>query len=984
MPIKTSQILQDDGALDRILKQMRELLAIQKELLGDTRKEAAKLRKEMKNLSGGVKQHQDAIQENAKEAERLERAYKKYNESMSDTAIEIEKVRQLTRKQNQMNRTQAKLALAAADSYDALSAQYAINKKRIKEMTPEQLKAAEATEQLVTKTEELYDRMNELQKQTGKYVLQVGKYTEAAKGFNGVLGKAASGVEGFNAVLSKVAKNPFIAIIAVVVGGLTAIFKGFQRTEKGAALFARAAGIAEGALSFFVGVVDNLVKGVEEFFKLSAKERWQAIGDAIKENLTNRFEAFFDIFSNVEKAIGALVRGDWALLRETVKDTGESVLQFTTGVEDLPDKLADATKEIIEHADAFGDLRARQRAIIQQNAALAKSLEDVTTAYELNAAAAGDTTLSFKQQQEAADAAREALEKKARIEVQIARNNLSLIQDEISLRQKSGENVNTLLEQEVAAFQGLKQAQREYTLAVRQNNQERRNITLDEFERELDFAIDFADAEKTIRERQIVDQRKSLEERRKILEETRGLIETSFQSQIELAEEVTGVQLNLDQLARESDERIVRQRLRSQGINDRVLGRILEILRERKLALQDLDDAEATLEENQKTRAAAARARIAKQKAEQQQAEFETFEQTQQLKESEFALVERTEEEKTKFRLEAERAKLQKLLELNEKYSGELTSIQLDTIRNQVDLIDQELSKLGQRGTSIYDMLSLKLSNEEREGIKSSINFLTDAFGDFTNARIEQSQKVVNETKNSVQEAVNAYEKELQAERDGLANKKETARLELQAAKQAQEEAIKEQQKAQRRQAVLDAVSQASNLLTASTKIWKQLGFPFAIPAVAFMWGQFLANKIQAFKLTKSPRKKGGFEFFDYGDSHESGNDIPLGMTKDGDLRTVEKGESMGILSRPATRKYKHQFKDVVNSMLNNTFERRYTKLTDAGIKPRVNVQHSPGINTSKIEEHLAAIRKKGDTVVIQRGQKTIVKKGNITKIYGS
>jgi dihydropteroate synthase len=107
-------------------------------------------------------------------------------------------------------------------------------------------------------------------------------------------------------------------------------------------------------------------------------------------------------------------------------------------------------------------------------------------------------------------------------------------------------------------------------------------------------------------------------------------------------------------------------------------------------------------------------------------------------------------------------------------------------------------------------------------------------------------------------------------------------------------------------------------------------------------------------------------------------------MTKDGDLRTVEKGESMGILSRPATRKYKHQFKDVVNSMLNNTFERRYTKLTDAGIKPRVNVQHSPGINTSKMEEHLAAIRKNGDTVVIQRGQKTIVKKGNITKIYGS
>ena len=101
-------------------------------------------------------------------------------------------------------------------------------------------------------------------------------------------------------------------------------------------------------------------------------------------------------------------------------------------------------------------------------------------------------------------------------------------------------------------------------------------------------------------------------------------------------------------------------------------------------------------------------------------------------------------------------------------------------------------------------------------------------------------------------------------------------------AKKNQDKALKEQQKAQKQQEAIQTVQQIGNLVTASAKIWSQLGFPFAIPAIAIMWASFAASKVKAAQMTKSA---GGTETYGEGTvelleggSHQSGNDIDLGM----------------------------------------------------------------------------------------------------------
>jgi hypothetical protein len=87
---------------------------------------------------------------------------------------------------------QAKLANATAGSYNALSAQYALNKIRINAMSQAERDAAEKSEQLISKTNALMDAMKRMQAETGQHQLNVGNYKSALDG----LGKAMQGLMG--------------------------------------------------------------------------------------------------------------------------------------------------------------------------------------------------------------------------------------------------------------------------------------------------------------------------------------------------------------------------------------------------------------------------------------------------------------------------------------------------------------------------------------------------------------------------------------------------------------------------------------------------------------------------------------------------------------------------------------------------------------------------------------------------------------------
>jgi len=193
----------------------------------------------------------------------------------------------------------------------------------------------------------------------------------------------------------KVAMNVFkLALIAtgigafvVVVGSLVAYFKS---TEEGAmklkvimaALGSVTANITS-KMADFGKIIFDAFNNVKE---LKLSDLFKRIGDAIKDNIMNRLEAF----SLAGKAIVKIFSGGLDNMQEGFKDLGNAILQGATGVEDVIGKtqkgienLGDAwesTKEaakgfyaeILEDAEEAAALQEKENQLVFQRRKLLK------------------------------------------------------------------------------------------------------------------------------------------------------------------------------------------------------------------------------------------------------------------------------------------------------------------------------------------------------------------------------------------------------------------------------------------------------------------------------------------------------------------------------------------------------------------------------------------------------------------------------------
>lgn len=312
------------------------------------------------------------------------------------------------------------------------------------------------------------------------------------------------------------------------------------------------------------------------------------------------------------------------------------------------------------------------------------------------------------------------------------------------------------------------------------------------------------------------------------------------------------------------------------------------------------------------------------------QAQLKMFDQQQELAQSEFDLLRNSEARKTQYRLQAEKKRLQKVLELNEQAANKLSDVEVRTIQNTIKKINQEIeqSKGEERGTDIYGLFGLNLDDDQKEAINTSMQYALDALNTFTAARVAAADAAVEQADKEVDSAQSALDAELEARANGYANNVVMAQKELDMAKRNQEKALKEQQKAQKQQAAIQTLQQIGDMVTATAMIWSQLGFPFAIPAIAVMWASFAAAKIKAAQMSKAA---GGSE--SYGDgtvellaggSHQSGDDVDLGTKPDGRRRRAEGGEFFAVFNKRNSRRYRRLIPDVVRALNNGSFEKKY------------------------------------------------------------
>ena len=435
-------------------------------------------------------------------------------------------------------------------------------------------------------------------------------------------------------------------------------------------------------------------------------------------------------------------------------------------------------------------------------------------------------------------------------------------------------------------------------------------------------------------ERQIQDITTRLETERGLTEaQTTELLNQQMLLQQQYAKQLGELndQITIDQMQREADRTQLRLDAAREGSQEEINLRIqllqqqraIELAQNRQLA-EDVRQSEADIN-------AKYDAEVLKQTTElNQQRALMLFDQTQALEASEFDLIRNSEERKTRFRLAQEKARLQKILELNKTAGVKMTDAEVQTIQNTIAKIDQEIekSKGDERGNDIYGLFGLNLDDDQKEAINTSVSFAMEQLQTFLDAKLAAADAAVSAADKEVESSRRALDAELEARNAGYANNVIMAQKELDNAKKNQEKALKEQQKAQKAQAAIQTIQQIGNLVSATAMIWAQLGFPLAIPAIAVMWGSFAASKIKAAQLAK--QSQGSESYGDGtvellgGGSHQSGNDVDLGTKPDGTRRRAEGGEFFAVINKRNSRRYRKLIPDVIKSLNNGTFARRY------------------------------------------------------------
>ena len=359
----------------------------------------------------------------------------------------------------------------------------------------------------------------------------------------------------------------------------------------------------------------------------------------------------------------------------------------------------------------------------------------------------------------------------------------------------------------------------------------------------------------------------------------------------------------------------------------------------------------------------------------------------QDLAQAEFDLLDRNERQKTLFKLQQEKARLEAILKLNETATKKMTADEIAAIKATIAGIEKETNKLGYN--NLFELLGINLDSDQQNALNTAIDSVKDSIGSLVDSWNQAAEAAVNAADAQIDAAQRTLDSEIEARNAGYANEVETAQKELELAKKNREKALKEQQKAQKAQLAADSIEQASSLVTASANIWKSLsGIPVVGPGLAAaalvtMWASFAAAKIKAVQVSKQNTEQYGDGTVELlqGGSHASGNDIDLGTKPNGTRRRAEGGEFFAVINKRNSRRFRDVIPDVINSFNDGTFADRYERANAAMAGYAVQLIGGGKTDVSGLEKDVAAIRQQGDETRYVDGQgNTIIRYKNLTR----
>jgi hypothetical protein len=153
-----------------------------------------------------------------------------------------------------------------------------------------------------------------------------------------------------------------IGAFVVLIGSLVAYFKstkdGAEKLERAMAGFGAVVSVITDRLSTFGKVIVSAFEDPQQ----AVKDLWEAI----KTNIVNRVEGLFDVFGALGDTIKAAFSLDWEGVKAGAADFTESMIQASTGVDDLMGKMAKGFKSLGDEIEKDVAAAMRLKGMLQQ------------------------------------------------------------------------------------------------------------------------------------------------------------------------------------------------------------------------------------------------------------------------------------------------------------------------------------------------------------------------------------------------------------------------------------------------------------------------------------------------------------------------------------------------------------------------------------------------------------------------------------------
>ena len=906
-----NQIKALDGQMKPHIQTLSEVEKAEQRLAylqSDEGKRLLELKAKIAELTSARKQQKATVDPLAQAQEKLAYAQSEENQQLKLYSTQI-------REANQIAQLQATIANSAEGSYNRLSAQYALNKIRLNQMSAAEREAADSGKKLEAETNAIYQQMIKLQEATGNYRLSVGHYQKTWDGLGISISQVVRELPA-----AAVSLNTFFLGIS---NNIPMVVDEINRLRKQNELLA-----AEGKEQ--ISVTKSVVKSLFSWntalvvlltvFSMYGKEiiAW------INKTLAGRDAAksFEDALEDLNSELGKGSTGAYGQQIAVLRRLSENW-------RDLGDNVKAQTQWIKDNEKEFGKLGITIDNINDANNAFVENTESVVAAYKARAKAEAALNIVSQQYQKLLAAENKAeLEKvreygffdktinyfKAlwggisgpdsdlslgtRLKKQRQRNVESLQKDADALEKevesyfnvwKFYEDQADALFKEIGLEESHKKDKRGRTprdaddrlnnlalAAEKAYQKSRTEIERDENKKRRAEAFASFNQE-------IADLNDKYSRIQKILngqdEKYKKLTESQKETAIKALDDIEnaiknkqkGLTLSLDLLNIDVEIQKAEQLLEllelegevsKKGSYEELSNSLKRLDVERQIALLK----NAQLPEAKRQPTSAINASFDKQKAITVGSfNMSSFDEQQALDEAVFNEVKRSETEITRFKLEQEKARWQEQIRLAEAGGLDWSQAQIDAAKATVKGIDRELSELddfikniGKKGLGGALLEKLGFDDDQIDALKDAVNIVIEQLQSIMDAEVELAEQAVEAAEARVEAAQKAYDAEVEARNNGYANNVATAKKELEQEKKNQQEKQKMLQAAQKRQEAMNTVTQASSLVTASANLWSSfssipiVGPALALAAIATMWTSFAVAKIKAKQVTAS------------------------------------------------------------------------------------------------------------------------------------